>query len=207
MIADLLVPSSCLSSFPPNPSSAPAPNCPPLSFSLPLEAWRAGSVFTYSGPSLSLSNRVGRPLPGDSSLGSCHIDYLIHTHKRGESPRSAPAGPRALVSELDLGIQIACTLRGTAPALEAQSRREVVDAGFKSKCGRMSPLKLAVSQFRPKLIVIATKMMMKKLTAIICQTLALNAPGPSLVPDGFGPSPLGAGQGSAAVRSLEGRRI
>ena len=30
------------------------------------------------------------------------------------------------------------------------------------------------------------------------QTLALNAPGPRLVPIRFGPSPLGAGQGSAA---------
>lgn len=60
---------------------------------------------------------------------------------------------------------------------------------------------VAVSQFRPKMIVIATKMMMKKLTAIICQTLALNAPGPSLVPDPVWTFPAGcwAGVGSLEV--------
>ena len=133
-------------------------------------------MFTYSGPSLSLSNRVGRPLPGDSSLGSFHIDYLIQTHKRGESLRSAPASPRALVPGVDPGIQSLCALRETASALEAQSRTEVVGAGFKSKCGQMSPLKSAVSQFQPKMIVIVTKMTMMKLTAII------GRPSPSMHP-------------------------
>ena len=39
------------------------------------------------------------------------------------------------------------------------------------------------------------------------QTLALDAPGPRLVPIRFGPFPLGAGQGSAALNYSAGRRI
>lgn len=59
-----------------------------------------------------------------------------------------------------------------------------------------------VSQFQPKMIVTATKMMMMKLTAIICQILALNAPGPSLIPDPVWTFPAGCWAGVGSLELL-----
>ena len=150
-------------------------------------------MFTYSGPSLSVSNRFGSPLPRNSSFGSSSHRLSHLSTQKGRIPEECHGRSTSSCVQGGSGdSERVCPPGNSLCAGGPEHEREVEGAVSKLKCCQMLPLKLVVSQFQPKMIMIATIMIM---ITIMCQTLALSAPCPSPAPAPvwicrLGPEPL-----------------